>query len=195
MKSAFLAQILKERERYDIKLSGNRYFEIILFPMKDRWRGNAFGRQRGHINNLSEVIKKEVLKSYLPCQRASLQLRRDCFGKPYCNGVTARKIHFSVSYAYGLMAIAVGNTRLGVDIEHINPYTMLAPQISSFHGENCLQAWVRNEAFVKATGKGLLADASVLSFDDEPVTLLNFSVSNSYYLSLAITNKNRTILI
>lgn len=163
----------------------NNHYDVILYPFDQlRIKTNAFGKGL-KLSRIKEKIKTITLKTYLLSPRGTLQLRKNPFGKPFCNGVTSRHLHFNVSYAHGLMAIAIGRTEVGIDVEHINPLTLMAPEIEGSNGGNRLEEWVNYEASYKALGLGIPESLSDFTLDKD-LTLFKFHLGKKHYLSLAI---------
>lgn len=183
--------------------------DVFLIPRQVR-RGRASDRQNRFAVNKRvaskgfNMLKTRLLETYLPSPRAKLQLRTERHGKPYCHGIAARNLHFSVSHAYGLSVMAVSRTRIGIDAEHIDPFTLMVPAVSESRsvsvspdsaqaGCDRLQDWVRNEARVKAIGIGLVAaqdDARL----DQSLHVMDLRFLDAYCLSLATTGPTKRTL-
>jgi 4'-phosphopantetheinyl transferase len=75
------------------------------------------------------------------------------------------ELHYNIAHSGNWMVIAVSNTPVGIDIEHINPsfdHTEVLPVCFSNDEASSIQnnerfylLWTRKESLVKATGKGL----------------------------------------
>lgn len=174
------------------KLSTRYVYELILVKSKPSdQKTNAFGRSDQKC--FCKLNKKKILKSHLLSHRATLQIRRNAYGKPYCKGVAAKNIHYSVSYANGLMAMIIGPKNVGIDIEHVNYFTLNAPDVPNFNGTNNLKKWVSYEACCKAIGKGI---SNVILDSDigKCLYLYNFYIAKNYYLSIAMESKKSIII-
>jgi len=116
-------------------------------------------------------------------------------GKPSLSGKYRKELYFNISHSHGaaLCGIAVGRS-IGVDVEKIRTnisYNKIANRQFSPSEINMLRKspldekiqtfftlWTRKEAFLKATGKGLLFPMSHFDVSNtavEPVTFLKYS--------------------
>jgi 4'-phosphopantetheinyl transferase len=99
-----------------------------------------------------------------------LRIRKTEHGKPYL--VDYPELAFNLSHTGNQMVVAIAkNCELGVDIEHCKPRTNLATLVDKCFAEQeknywlklpqaqqpqaFYRLWVRKEAFVKATGRGI----------------------------------------
>lgn len=141
----------------------------------------VFDRDR-HRFIVGRAVLRRILGRYLAKDPAGLQFSYNGFGKPWLTGDRAWSLHFNLSHAGGVAALAVSHLHeIGIDIEERKPLkediarrffsTAEYSELRELSGRNYVEAfyrcWTRKEAFVKAYGEGLSLDLA--SFD---VTLL-----------------------
>jgi 4'-phosphopantetheinyl transferase len=108
---------------------------------------------------------RRVLGERLGIAPADVRLGVGEYGRPL---VAGGRISFNVSHsgAVGLIAVADGERRLGVDVEAVRPETQIRPLAARFlhaaeaaaigdRHEAFFRCWTRKEAVVKALGRGL----------------------------------------
>ena len=78
-------------------------------------------------------------------------------GKPFFPGVP--QVHFSLSHTAGLVAAAVDDRPLGIDVEKLGPVPpRLGRRLTGWTTkEDFFRLWVRREARAKRTGGGILS--------------------------------------
>lgn len=78
-------------------------------------------------------------------------------GKPFFPGFP--RVHFSLSHTDGLVAAAVDDCPLGIDVEKLGPVPpRLGRRLTGWTTEeDFFRLWVRREARVKRTGRGILS--------------------------------------
>lgn len=120
----------------------------------------------------SEAILAYALSLPLPCQ-----YQTDSNGKPYISG----QKHFNVSHSGDFVVCAVSDFEVGVDtekIERMSPrlmYKFLSDEeISALDSLNdsdlprhLCEKWVRKEAYLKLTGRGLRTSPASLTFEGD----------------------------
>lgn len=141
----------------------------------------VFDRDRNRFIAGRAVLRR-ILGRYLAKDPAGLQFSYNGFGKPWLTGQRAWSLHFNLSHAGGVAALAVSHLHeVGVDIEERKPLkediarrffsATEYGEIRELSGQDYVEAfyrcWTRKEAFVKAHGEGL--SLNLASFD---VTLL-----------------------
>jgi 4'-phosphopantetheinyl transferase len=115
-----------------------------------------------------------ILEKYLNSAPDSLKLLNSAKGKPYLERtINNAKLHFSLSHSNDAALIGIAlDRRIGVDIEHIRPLANMESIAGRYFSENEMveiqnapenvrtqvffQYWTMKEAYLKATGTGLL---------------------------------------
>lgn len=114
-------------------------------------------------------------------------------GKPLCDGV-----NFSVSHSGELVAIAVGDCAVGLDVEQIPPEDRLKIADRFYHPAErayvrgaddppvaFCEIWTRKEAVLKMTGEGIATDLTAFDTTAEPLSGQLFTTRiGDYCLSL-----------
>lgn len=141
----------------------------------------VFDRDRNRFIAGRAVLRR-ILGRYLAKEPESLRFSYNGFGKPWLTGERAWSLHFNLSHAGGVAALAVSHLHeIGIDIEERKPlkediarrffsaaeYGELRELSGRDYIEAFYRCWTRKEAFVKAHGEGL--SLNLASFD---VTLL-----------------------
>lgn len=134
-----------------------------------------FHRPEDRMQRLAATAYKRVLLGQaLACDPAGLRFSAHPQGKPYIlsGGAGASALpEFNVSHTDGAIAIAVGATAVGVDIEHVGgcefdwnvaplcfnkgERAAIAAAGASQRSIHAYALWTRKEALLKATGQGL----------------------------------------
>ncbi len=127
----------------------------------------AFGRDERRYG-WSHVALRLILASYRGCDPADVELRSGASGKPRLAGTAPQaQLEFNMSHSDNVALVAVGRVPLGVDVERAQSLPDASFHAASFTpserawlesaGEGAaLRLWTRKEAFLKATGEGLL---------------------------------------
>lgn len=126
-----------------------------------------------------------LLSGLLDCEPQDVALVRGEHGKPLLDrgrhGLVATRLFFSVSHIRGLVAVALSNVAVGVDVEAVRGLPdmeaiareFLAPDVlRSWEATACeaersamfYRYWTLGEAFIKATGEGLSQGLQGCSF-------------------------------
>ena len=117
----------------------------------------------------AHAMLRRILAGYANCAPAELRFEINAFGKPHLVGIAG--IHFNLSHSQDVVVVAVANVAVGVDVEHIRPLPDLLDMAQHFFRADetetlrqlspdlqpsaFFRAWVRKEAYLKATGAGL----------------------------------------
>jgi 4'-phosphopantetheinyl transferase len=126
-----------------------------------------------------------LLSQRLDCPAQDITFIRDERGKPRLDprrhGAMAKQLHFSISHARELAAVAIGCSRIGIDIEAVREFPDLM-QVASMqfahemlHDLMAIEAdtekaalffrfWTLGEAFIKATGEGIAQGLQSFAF-------------------------------
>jgi 4'-phosphopantetheinyl transferase len=109
---------------------------------------------------------RSLLAAELGCHPRAVPIRVAEHGKPVCDGA-----HFNVSHTAGLVAIAVGSTAVGIDVEAADPRRDVAGLVRRFFADEereqfdhlpdhlrhtaFLRGWTCKEALLKGIGTGV----------------------------------------
>ncbi len=77
----------------------------------------------------------------------------NAFGKP-----DFAEVHFSLSHSCGVLALAIADVPVGVDIEHVRPFPEAVARkvgIPAGSAEEMIRCWTMKEAAAKQIGSGL----------------------------------------
>jgi 4'-phosphopantetheinyl transferase len=117
-----------------------------------------------------------LLSQRLDCPAQDIALTRDDHGKPWLDprrhGAMAKQLYFSISHTRELVAVAIGHTRVGIDVEPVREFPDLTQVASMQFADEMLRDllaaetyaeramlffrfWTLGEAFIKATGEGI----------------------------------------
>jgi 4'-phosphopantetheinyl transferase len=139
-------------------------------------------------------LLRAVLAGYLEVPPGDLQFREDPHGKPALSAPADRDwLQFNMSHSHDLALYAVScNRQVGVDLERLRSDVDLDAIARRFFSpgetasllalpsrvrrEAFFNCWTRKEAFIKATGEGVvrpLPDFDVSLVPGEPAALLN----------------------
>ena len=138
-----------------------------LKKKEDRCRSLAAGL-------LLEYALREYGISLLPGKMQQMYLRFGEKGKPVLNGKTG--IHFNLSHSGRYVAGVFSDEEVGIDVEQIRkgqmkvaerffcPEEYLALQKGKMKKADCYftELWTRKESYIKAVGKGIALDLSLI---------------------------------
>lgn len=100
-----------------------------------------------------------VLLEYYGIDTDTLIMKRTEHGKPYFEG---DPIYFNISHSSGVVALAVSDSPVGIDIELKRKVRRAIGErflgISTDDPDELLRAWVRRESYGKMTGEGFFYD-------------------------------------
>lgn len=126
-----------------------------------------------------------LLSQRLDCPAQDITFIRDERGKPRLDprryGAIAKQLHFSISHARELVAVAIGRSRIGIDVEAVREFPDLmqvasmqfAPEMiydimtAEANTEKVVlffRFWTLGEAFIKATGEGIAQGLQSFAF-------------------------------
>ena len=143
-----------------------------LAAIDHRWRG-----RRRMLAQASRVLTRVVLGAELSCSPSAVQIVLGAAGRPGLAG--PGPVSFSCSHDRELLVLAVTGSVCGVDVEdgpesdlRAVAYRFCAPaELAALCGaRTARQLWAAKESVAKATGLGLRAGLSSISFADDPGT-------------------------
>lgn len=168
--------------------------ETVLSPdEQDRAARFVFARDRRRFVAARTALRS-ILAAWVGIPAGELAFVYGAHQKPalapWCR---ARDLSFNLSHSHGVALVALTHGHeIGVDIERVRPYpdagALVAHEFSSAEQvafgalpagartEGFFRAWVRKEAFLKATGEGLyraLADIEVTFGPDQAARVLS----------------------
>ncbi|MCB1899408.1 MAG: 4'-phosphopantetheinyl transferase superfamily protein [Rhodocyclaceae bacterium] len=122
---------------------------------------------------VGRVILRSLLAMYLNMDASQISFCYGSFGKPrLAPDLQAANLEFNLSHSEDMLILAVaGGRSVGVDLEHVRRAPDVMCALDSFltaaeiramrlnptaeKSRQCLRAWIRKEALVKADGRGL----------------------------------------
>jgi hypothetical protein len=150
-----------------------------------------------HRGVTSRDVLGTLLARSLDCDPASIELRRDSWGKPQV--VDQPNVHVNVSRSGPHLVVAIGSRPLGVDIEIVRP-VVDRMALGTLHltpvewgnvlaadedrrDELFLLAWTRKEACAKAIGAGLrIPPAAIASGVDRGTARIEVPFRDAVYI-------------
>jgi len=126
-----------------------------------------------------------LLGKRLGCAARDVTFIRDERGKPWLDpqrhGAIAERLHFSISHARELVAVAIGRSRIGIDVEAVREFPDLMQVANTQFAHEMLHSlmtveadaeraalffrfWTLGEAFIKATGEGIAQGLQSFAF-------------------------------
>ena len=174
----------------DLTESVDLEVESRLLDQQERERTSRL-RQPQHRDRfiLSHSQLRRVLAQYLDQSPQSIEFCRGAQGKPavLCRGEGEPPLQFNLSHSGDAAFIGVSRCPVGVDVEQFRPLTDSLSMAQRFFSEKefiflqslheseraiaFLKHWVCKEAYVKATGDGLVQQLHQVVVDlEEPVS-------------------------
>ena len=134
----------------------------------------------------SDSFIEFLADNYLGIKHEKLTIGRNEYGKPVL--VNFPDIHYNISHTKGLIACAISDSCVGIDIERIRPFNKRIPE--RFFTRNELEyvyiekeeqdirfyeIWTQKEAYVKWLGKGMAVPFESFNvFDDKRIYAVHF---------------------
>ena len=122
---------------------------------------------------------KEQFHLSLEIQELEEKLKNEAHGKPYLRG--EENIHFNISHCNGLVACALSDEQVGLDVEEIQDFKESLPKrilsdkeqeyLAGFQAdtmqyrEQFFRFWTLKESYVKWDGRGFLKEPRDISFE------------------------------
>jgi 4'-phosphopantetheinyl transferase len=187
--------------RIDLRLEA----EEEVLSRDETARARRYSVQHARRNFVTcRVALRQLLGTHLNVAPTELKFVHDEYGRPSVKGVSFNVSH---SGSIGLIAIADGERRLGVDIEQMRAIPDLEALASSClhpaevaavgdRGDAFFRCWTKKEAVVKALGRGLSYPFTTFVVDvdgDAPariagvkeLTVAGLAVADGYAAALA----------
>lgn len=164
-----------------------RHFCMALLSPGEADRAGRFALPRPQDQYIvSRALVRLVLARCCSVAPDALAFSANEFGRPHtCAPVSAQSVHFSLSHADGLVALAVSSTyEVGLDVEDTHRPIDVAGIARSYFSpaewsamqhlegealrERFFSIWTLKEAYIKALGKGLSADLAAFTVTATP---------------------------
>lgn len=148
-----------------------------------------------------KIVTRLLLAQYLEVQNKKIIICRERFGKPYhCKIDKKKSIHFNISHSGDIVLIGFSYfPKIGVDIERIALFSEYRDVARNLYAKEEIlaieehmtqdvfyQYWTAKEAFLKATGIGLLKGMDFFSVENEYIVEEGTAKSNWRIISLEI---------
>ena len=114
----------------------------------------------------ADILVRISIYQDLNIENGDIEFSTNSYGKPFL--MNNQDYHFNVSHTHNMIAVAVSNNSVGVDVEKIKEIdTRIAKRfftkqefsyIEKFQdnrSERFFKIWTKKEAYIKYTGKGL----------------------------------------
>ncbi|MDR3439528.1 4'-phosphopantetheinyl transferase superfamily protein [Telmatospirillum sp.] len=162
-------------------------YQALLSPEEcEQHRRFRFETNR-HEYLVTRALVRWVLSFYRDVEPEAWRFERTSFGQPYVSAPTGTVPHFSLSNADGLVACAVSDDSVGVDVEKTSRGAEVLDLASSVFSPaeqgdlmalaedlrplRAIQLWTLKEAYLKALGTGLSTPLQSFSLAFGPETI------------------------
>jgi len=201
--------------RIGIRLPNHKLSKLEeLLSTEERQRANKYLREQDRIRFIiGHACTKKLISRYLNLEISQVILKSGSNGKPYVSPL--HKLNFNLSHSGDWVFIAFGAEKLGVDLEKIaGNFITDALLEQCFHDQELkviressdptaefFKFWTRKEAFLKATGIGMVDELNQFTCVDESQVftfptlstemnwhLKSFLMDQSYAVSLCAAN-------
>ncbi|WP_442909820.1 4'-phosphopantetheinyl transferase family protein [Hyphomicrobium sp.] len=171
---------------FGIPADGSVSSLLALLPEAERLE---IGRLRSDQDRWSVAAARAaariLLSQLLDCPARDISLIRSDRGKPRLDpryhGAKAKHLHFSISHTKELVAVAIGRSPIGIDVEAVREFPdmmqvarmqfaremlhdLLAVEADTERAALFFRFWTLGEAFIKATGEGIAQGLQSFSF-------------------------------
>lgn len=171
----------------DQRLDNNIFNEMLNKISTDK--ADKIKKSRFYQNKANKLLG-DILVRYLICKNTNLtnnelKFSQNEFGKPY---LVNQHMHFNISHSKNIVAVAISDTPIGIDIENIKIRTFELDIAKKYFCPNEYDAiinkqhsftsiWTKKESYIKFMGEGLKIPLN--SFDVFAKSK-NFSFTNIY---------------
>lgn len=134
------------------------------------------------------------------------QYLRGNYGKPYLNNLDG--FYFNISHSASVLAIAISNQQIGIDIEQIDcaddgitkhffsigEQEFITCVAKGQKNKRFYQIWTAKEAYIKYCGTGLNMSLSSFSVLEEPISnyIESYQWNNEYVFSICKKHRQNT---
>ncbi len=161
--------------------------EFLLFLDKEKLGefNRASNEARKNSILFSQGYAKEIISKEFSIPKEKLVFSVTGSGKPYCK--SHKNIYFSLSHSKNMLALAVCENAVGIDIEHMrNASESLIERVCCENEKNLIysspdpdkaftEIWTKKEAYLKALGTGIDRELKKVDTTNEK---LNFFTSS-----------------
>jgi len=186
-----------------------------LSQLPERLRERILSYKDGHERQLrlqGQMLIMNILKEFgLECKYSLEDLKYTAYNRPYIDSA----VDFNISHSGNLVVCAgIMNGKVGVDIEQLRDIDIeqLKDEFCEAEwvrilnhaspGSESYRLWTRKEAVLKATGKGMLGQAStidttagVVMYEGETYYLHEVFVKEGYIVSVASNKPDEQIRV
>lgn len=186
-----------------------RQFTVDYISQEERDRASRYAfpylRKR---YLMGRFALRSIMGNYLDISPKNIRLELDKNKKPLLNGAT--NLCFNLSYSKNKIIIGVAKSKIGVDIEFLDPDFAYEEIALGYFGKREMEfiknhqdprkgfykIWTRKEAFLKALGIGLVDDLPLVDcsdgvreidlpeyYTDEEWVVQSFSFGSSFLIS------------
>lgn len=136
----------------------------------------------------ADHLCRQAISEFCNVPAESIEFLKNEFGKPYAKNLP---VHFSISHSGDIVACAVSDKEIGIDIEKIRPVNLKAAvkfatenelEYISTNENRFFEIWTLKEAYFKCIGTGLGSDIKDVSFSITPFQII--CSESGYNLSL-----------
>lgn len=184
----------------------NQFFNLLSENEKERAK-KFISEKSSDTYILAHGFLRFLLSRYISTPPPSIEFSLGVNGKPF---LSLKNLHFNLSHSKEEIVIAVCHFIIGCDIEEINPgkdvrliikdffspEEKLRLESSSSEYEHFLKLWTSKEAFLKATGIGILTELNQinLAFSANKIHISpqdrQFFEYDKYYIITGYTGNN-----
>lgn len=172
-----------------------------LFPNTDF---EKIKNSKFKISLLAKFYVKKIAAKFLNATINTLDFEKTSNGKPFLKNYP--DFHFNISHSNNLIAIAIDNSQIGIDIEKIREVNLkLANRhfceneinFINSNNERFFEIWTKKEAYLKQTGKGIIGNLNKFDVTTPPISesLTTFTYENFIVSFSTSTNKNQYSII
>jgi len=169
-----------------------------VLSAEERWRADRFATPLLRSRYVAaHAVVRALLAPYVGLRPEAIAFRRGERGKPAVDG-----IEHNLSHCDDLALLAVARAPVGIDVERhgVVDTSRLARLVLAPAEAGCtaprdfLRVWCRKEAFLKATGVGLVDDLTsidVLADTVDGIAIRDLAIDDAHAAALAVSEAAR----
>lgn len=141
----------------------------------------------------ADLLVRIAIYQDLSIENCDIEFDTNGYGKPHL--INDQEYHFNISHTHNMIAVAISNNPVGVDVEQIREIDIgIAKRFFTEREQNYIEKsqddlyerffeiWTKKEAYIKCTGKGLSAPLNSFDVTDKSLSKHFYTVGYGKYI-------------